>query len=322
MRMITTVLNREEFQDKPPILLDIGASGNINPKWKEISKYSICIAFDADSRDISYTDSKSKFYRKLCVYNSLVTEKSSREVDFFLTSSPYCSSTLKPDVKSLNEWAFSALFEVDSIVKLKSVDLSTVLSELQIEYVDWFKTDSQGIDLRLFKSLGGSIVQRVLAAEFEPGILDSYVGEDKLHELMSYMDTLDFWMSDLNLQGSQRANMEVISSHLGDLDRKSLKSLIRISPGWGEVSYLNSFKNQSLFDQRDFLLGWVFSLIERQYGFALELAINGCERFNDPIFQELINYTLFKIRKSYLKIPVLFLSKALKKAFKKIFSLF
>jgi hypothetical protein len=58
------------------------------------------------------------------------------------------------------------------------------LIKININYIDWFKTDTQGTDLRLFKTLPSKIADHVLAAEFEPGILDAYIGEDKLYSVM------------------------------------------------------------------------------------------------------------------------------------------
>ena len=50
MKIIQKVLESVYFENKPPVLIDIGASGEINAKWKAIASYSVCIAFDADER--------------------------------------------------------------------------------------------------------------------------------------------------------------------------------------------------------------------------------------------------------------------------------
>ena len=44
-------MEHPEIQKKIPVLIDIGASGTIHEKWETLAKYSVCIAFDADSRD-------------------------------------------------------------------------------------------------------------------------------------------------------------------------------------------------------------------------------------------------------------------------------
>ena len=82
--------------------------------------------------------------------------------DFYLTKSPHCSSILEPDNENLKNWAYSSLFEVENKIKVKTENLSNVIEILRIDKIDWFKTDSQGIDLRLFKCLGKDILEKVL----------------------------------------------------------------------------------------------------------------------------------------------------------------
>ena len=45
---------------RPPILVDVGASAGLPVDWELIAPYSICIAFDADTRDFSISESESK----------------------------------------------------------------------------------------------------------------------------------------------------------------------------------------------------------------------------------------------------------------------
>ena len=75
MDIIDQILSCPLLLENPPVLLDIGASGEIHAKWKAIAKYSICIAFDADDREIGFAASESKGYRKLSVFNSLRSEE-------------------------------------------------------------------------------------------------------------------------------------------------------------------------------------------------------------------------------------------------------
>ncbi|OGI20892.1 MAG: hypothetical protein A2287_06145 [Candidatus Melainabacteria bacterium RIFOXYA12_FULL_32_12] len=298
MRVIDEILGRNEFIENPPVLLDIGASGQLHEKWKDIAKHSICIAFDADKREMSFVEKETDNYKKLYVYNCVVSDKSSDESDFYLTRSPFCSSMLYPATKKLEDWEFADIFEVKKQIKIKTVDLPTVISELNIQKIDWFKTDSQGIDLRLFKSLGEEIINKILVAEFEPGIIDAYEGEDKFVDLMLYMDTNNFWMSDINILGSKRLSKYTLEK-LSEKISKNILSTLKISPGWVEVLYFNDFKQIDLLDKRDFLLGWIFSIIEGQYGFALEIALKGFEKYDDEIFKKLEDHTLKELELNY-----------------------
>lgn len=311
MSIYSKILSRQEFINEPPVLIDIGASGAIHKDWKKIAKWSICIAFDADDRDFNVSENTESGYRKLYVYNRIVTASSQELNDFYLTHHPHCSSLLKPNTAQLKDWAFAPRFEVKKQAKLKSITLPAALKELNISKIDWFKTDSQGIDLRLFKSLEESIRNNILIAEFEPGILDAYVGEDKLHHVLSYMEELKrFWLSRLTIKGTQRINYDNLKSILGrDLFSEASPFVNKIAPGWGEMIFINSFDRSSV-TKRDLLLGWVFSTIQGEYGFAYELALRGTQAFpDDSIFKELKNRSSRKIKRGFFTvrlIPLIF----------------
>lgn len=307
MSLIKKILQHEVFKNEPPVLVDIGSSGELNKDWKKIAKYSICIAFDADDRDIGYLEKKDSDYKKLFVYNAIVTEKKDNKKEkFYLTKSPHCSSLLKPDKEGLQDWIFADIFEVVKNIDLNTIDLLSVLKELNIKKIGWFKSDSQGIDLRLFKSLKDRNQQKVILADFEPGILNAYIGEDKLSTLMEYMNSKPFWVCDMNIFRTKRFNNLVLKKQISKRKNKKLKKVVKDAPGWAEISYFNDFNNISIFSKRDILLGIVLALLKEQYAFAIELTIIGYDRFKDGFF--------IYIREKILKESIRW--KRLKKIFK------
>ena len=309
MHIIDNILSRSAFKTDPPVLIDIGASESLPKEWQHIAKYSVCIAFDADERKMGYIVSEKAKYKKLYIYKSLVSDKIRRRNNFYLTNSPYCSSLLEPNNESLKNWDFYNLFLVTKKVKLRSITLPAVLKELHLNKVDWFKSDSQGIDLRLFRTLGKSIINKVLVAEFEPGIIDVYKKEDKLHHILAYMDNFPFFVCDMKMGGSLRINEKIAANVFSNLQRKILNYITNKSPGWVEISYVNTFENTKMFNKRDFLLGWAFSFIKNQLCFALEISIRGKQKFDDPVFTELEKYTLRKIHVRNIFLPFIVLRK-------------
>lgn len=303
MSLIDKVLSREEFRLMPPVLVDIGASGEVHAKWRKIARHAVCISFDADEREIGYLVHTAKTFKKQIVYNCIVTEKKSEAMDFYLTRSPFCSSTLAPDIEKLSDYAFVDKFEVDKKVQLKTIDLPTVIKEHNLTKIDWFKTDSQGTDLRLFKSIGEEMINRVIVAEFEPGFIDAYKGEDKLYMLLAYMDKKNFWLADMKVLGSQRINRETKNVKLGSIPARLMKAVLRNSPGWAEVVYFNSFTDEDLFDKRDYLLAWVFAVIQKRYGFAMDIAMKGKRKFNDVVFSEMEKFSQRRIFLRMFNVP-------------------
>jgi hypothetical protein len=297
MNVFKQILCRKEIEAKVPILVDIGASGQIHKSWVSIARYSVCIAFDADERDFGFVTKESSRYKKLHIFNYVVSEKENAKTDFYLTRSPYCSSLLEPDIEALKVWAFADKFEVERKTELKSITLNRVLGELELDRIDWFKTDSQGTDLRLFKTLNQQVADRVLVAEFEPGIIDAYKGEDKFFDLLQYMDKKNFWISSIKIRGSQR----IIPGDLRELSPSRLfQQLIqfshRASPCWAEITFMNTFEGE--FSIREYLLGWLFATMHLQYGFASYLAQKGYDLFKDQLFNDMYEYSIKKMKQN------------------------
>src|SRR5665213_2257809 len=279
MKIIDKIMRSEYFRDQPPVLLDIGASGGIHSKWKYIAKYAYCLAFDADDREFHVTEQTNKAYKKLITFNRIVTAEHIGHADFCLTTSPFCSSLLEPNKEKLEPWVFSPLFSVEQVNRLPAITLQEALQQTNIDYIDWFKTDTQGTDLRLFTSLPAALQLGILAAEFEPGIIDAYEGEDKLYAVMQEMRNKDFWLSSMAVKGVQRLH----ASYTAKFGPFMTKRILRKTPGWAEVTYL---RQPAMDSQRQFLLLYVFALLERQYGFALEIIEIALQRYSDPLFHD------------------------------------
>jgi hypothetical protein len=290
--LLAQVLQRPELRERPPVLVDIGASGRLHDAWRALAPHSICIAFDADTRDFDAHQNRAHPFRQLHLHNNIVSAESAPELDFYLTRSPHCSSSLEPNNEKIAAWVFADLFDVQERVRLKARTLSSILDEHGLGYVDWFKTDSQGTDLRLFMNLGDAVIRRVLTASFEPGILDAYRGEDKLHALMAKMETLPFWMDELDVRGTQRLSRQLWEVRVRERTRGYPPLGLRDAPGWAEVSYLNTLEPAEHFDLRDHLLAWVIASIRGQHGYALDVALRGEQRFGTDPFSKLADESL------------------------------
>jgi hypothetical protein len=277
------------LREDPPVVVDIGAAGSPPREWKLLAPHAVCVAFDADARDFRVSTSREGGWRELHRVNRLVAAQDSASVRFHLTHSPHCSSVLRPRSDSLSAWAFHEQFRVTAEVELPASGIAAALAAVGVHRVDWYKSDTQGTDLRILEALPRECVTRILALDLEPGIIDAYEGEDKLHAVMARMDELPFWIAEMRVKGSQRIASEDLQA-LPWTHRRGIARVIRESPGWCEISYLNDFSTLAD-DLRAHLLGWVFASIRSRHGFAMRIAREGMHRFGDPIFDELLAYT-------------------------------
>ena len=282
-RLIARVLKSDVVAQDPPVCVDLGASGALPSEWRLLAPHSICVAFDADTREFHITES-SDGWRNLIRLNRLVAEREMNAVPFYLTRYPFCSSALRPDTDALAPWAFQELFEVERTVSLSAVSLRETLADRGIRHIDWYKSDTQGTDLRVFASLGAVMIDAVIVADFEPGIIDAYEGEDKLFALMQFMDSHPFFVSDMKIRGSHRIEPAALRS-LGAVRRRFISSILKMSPGWCEVTYLNDFSAVPQ-SRRSYYLGWVFATIKQQDGHALAIAERGGRVFGDSLLEE------------------------------------
>jgi FkbM family methyltransferase len=301
--LVDRILRLPELEAAPPVLVDVGAAQGIHPKWRAIAKYSVCVAFEADERELESVTSEAAGFRRLTTYNRIAAERASSAEPFHLTASPFCSSRLAPRLDSLARYAFAPLFRVERTVELPALELPSALAQLGVERVDWLKIDSQGTDLRLFRSLGDELAAKVLVVEFEPGIIDAYEGEDTLGELLADMGARGFWASDLKVRGSTRIDSELARRALGARASAYLDACHKTAPGWAEIEYFNDFADEDAFGKRELLLGCAFAFLRGHSAFALQLATRGRERFGPP-FEELERTALRRIRAAFARLPL------------------
>lgn len=266
-----------------PVLVDVGASGEPPAIWDEIAAQSIYVGFDPDRREL-HDVSEGKFFRSIIVNKALIHTEGSGEVSFYLTKSPGCSSTLKPDSESLSNYLFSELFAVEQQATVPATTLNLVMESLSLSRIHWFKTDSQGIDLRLFNSIPEQVRSGVLAIDIEPGLIDAYMGEDLFADVHRDLVRNGFWLSDLNVKGSvrmRRSTLREVMAFDKGIDGNLVRRVVRKSPGWCEARYLRTIEslNQGSSAKDDYVLLWIFALMDDQPSFALDVAVEYEEAF-------------------------------------------
>lgn len=264
--------------DLHPVLVDVGASGEPPRIWTPLIRQSVYVGFDPDLRETFQLPSGS-FYRGIILNQAVTSKPHDDQIRFYLTRSPFCSSTLEPDSQSLSDYLFADLFAVEKQVSVRATCLDKVLESLDLTCVDWLKLDSQGTDLRLFNSLRAETRSRVLALDVEPGLIDAYRGEDLFIDTHRELTHSGFWLSNLSVQGAVRMRRTALEQMLAvekGLTRDRVEKSVRASPGWVEARYLRTLDWMAAHDlrQREYALLWVFALLDGQFAFAFDLVLD------------------------------------------------
>lgn len=300
--MIETILSRKELLDEPPVLVDVGASGDMFGPWARIARFAHCLAFDPDVRDISIIEGKSAAFKSLRVLPRIVADRTTQAYPFYLARSPHCSSCLPPNHEALNAYSFASSFETVQETSLPATTLEDALREVGLSRVDWLKIDAQGLDLRIFSGLPVKLADSLLVVDFEPGILAAYQGEDRLHHIVAHMDARPYWCSAFDVKGDFRCGEKLIASSFSAQEQRLLRATHRRAPGWAQLQYFATFADSDKRSVRDYLLAWIFASVIGHHLFALQLATTLREQFDDPLAPRLIKASTRAIRCDYFRV--------------------
>src|SRR5215471_7257590 len=113
--------------DIEPVLIDIGASGGTPRIWTSIRAHSTYVGFDGDTREIHHPQ-EDEFRHAQFVHEAITADPAAGaaggKVRFYLTRSPYCSSTLRPNTLVTDNYlsADSFIIEREEEVTASSLD--------------------------------------------------------------------------------------------------------------------------------------------------------------------------------------------------------
>ena len=287
MSLVDRVLAEPELRAAPPVLVDVGAAGALHPAWRRIARYAIGVGFEPDSRETPSPDAASRRFARwiYCPGLAVPTAVTGGCQTFHLTASPQCSSTLLPQSAVLGEWAFANFFAVSETRKFPATTIESALVAQGLGRVDWLKCDTQGLDARLYLSLPPDWRSKLLAVEFEPGLIDAYAGEDKLADVLAAMAPEPFWLSALRVGQTPRGRPKLLAERLGVTVAQWVRRLAPGAPAWINVQFLRDVAlAPEMLGRREYLLAWVFATISGQHGQALTVAELGAQRFDGGLF--------------------------------------
>jgi FkbM family methyltransferase len=263
--------------DLRPVLIDIGASGQPPPIWRDIAPQSIYIGFDPDLREI-HEDRTSGFQRSVIINEAVTEKKDAGEVSFYLTRSPFCSTTLAPNPEATSHWLERDLFAVEAQATVRATTIDAVLRRLELSSLDWVKLDTQGTDLRLINSISQDTLSRVMAIDTEPGLTDIYRCEDMFVNVHQDLTANGFWLSAMHTGGlvrMRRSTLDVVRRVEPKVDDDYIRRSVRTSPAYFEARYLRTLEwmAEKSLSEREYQLLWIFALTDDQFGFALDVSV-------------------------------------------------
>lgn len=196
------------------ILGDLGASGENWEVFELLKPIANLLRFDPDERDMREVLGTNG--RRVITINRAVVEHDLDKVDFYLTNSPYCSSTLKPDFKRVKNYPYADLFEVKDIRQVSAITLNQAIISSDLSHIDWIKIDTQGTELRILNSISDDIFDRLLVCDIEASLYSHYIDADTLPSMHELMLEKDFWIVEMR----PHWNTRISANRLKELEQR------------------------------------------------------------------------------------------------------
>ena len=107
-------------------IMDIGASGQLDPKWQKLSPLIDLTGFEPNIDECERLSKQQTTYKKVNYLPYAISGKSEKR-ELKETYSPYCWSLLNPNSDWLNRFSFSYLFEIQKKRQIQTFALNEIV---------------------------------------------------------------------------------------------------------------------------------------------------------------------------------------------------
>ena len=273
--MKTAIADLFESLQIRPVLVEIGSSQHTADIWRDIAPYSTYVAIGPDSRAVS-KDSRRGF-REFIPVEVAATDRPVGHAKLHVAKDPVYSSLLQANAKVLSEFFDLGCVAADHETEVTCSTVNAVIANLDITQIDWLKTNINGLDARILQNLGAGFRQRLLAVDTCLDFIDLFSGQDATLAQHPELVGEGFWLSRLLTCGGlkmRKDSLQQLQNRFSGIDRVALEGRHRVSPGWAFATYFRSVDSMMAddFTRRQYVLLWSFALLDRQFGFAADLA--------------------------------------------------
>jgi FkbM family methyltransferase len=195
------------------VIVDVGASGGIDPRWSKTTEFYKGILFEPDPREFDVLKKNSD--NNLIVINSALSD-SNKEIEFHLCKKQEVSSVYPPNFNFLNKFADSERFNVEKIIHINADTLDNQLKKEGIDEVDFIKIDTQGYELSILKGCS-SYLENVVGLEVEVEFEPVYIGQPLFSEVDNYVKENGFILVDLKRYYWKRKNNKNTGNRKGQI---------------------------------------------------------------------------------------------------------
>ncbi len=167
-------------------LLDIGAAGDIEPRWKKVSSLLDYTGFEPDRRSNAELIEKGSICKSYRIIPKAVWDEEGI-ININLCKKPMVSSHFMPNREFLDRFKDSERFNIESNVSVET----TRLDDLGIKNSDFIKIDIQGGELHALKG-ATKLLKDTIGLELEVEFLPLYQKQPLFGELVEFLGEFNF----------------------------------------------------------------------------------------------------------------------------------
>ena len=196
-------------------MVDIGAAGGLQDRWKPFSKFVDLVVVEPDPRaEESLERLKTTTLHSLHRVNSPLAS-TTRELNFYLCKHPRQSSVLKPNSKHFAKYNDGYKWDVEKIEKMNAVTLdSAIASRVKPAFL---KLDTQGSELDILRG-ATTTLESCLGVEAEVEFREMYESQPLFGDLAKHMLNHGFEFIDFVAFGKwERSRPDGLRTFLGEL---------------------------------------------------------------------------------------------------------
>jgi FkbM family methyltransferase len=167
-------------------LVDIGAQGGLEPRWKGIDKYINYCGVEPDARSSNLLSKKVTGFNSYTII-PFALWSTSKDLLLNLCRQPSASSIFKPNKEFLDKFPNADRFDIQKTAQIRTKKLDEVFNG----NADFLKIDTQGAELEIIKGSVQHLI-RTIGLEVEVQFHKIYSDEPLFHDVASYLETHKF----------------------------------------------------------------------------------------------------------------------------------
>lgn len=175
MKELATNIINKYLEGSKLVLIDVGARGGINDRWKNIYPMLNVVGFEPDEQECERInfDTKSAPYEFHC-YPYALGQQKDEKIELNICRDPGCTSAYAPNTEFIRDFYYAPNMQV---IDAAEISLNTLDHVCDVEKInpDCLKIDTQGYELEILKGASNILPQvklLELEVEFNPQYRD------------------------------------------------------------------------------------------------------------------------------------------------------